>query len=82
MVQFGEKMRTLLRKVTSGLFFQGPDKWTNNPAEALNFKTIDRAIEFVQTWNLKEMELAFAFNDFSSVTRVPIDKAETKYSED
>ena len=75
-------MRTLLRKISSGLFFQGPDQWTSNPAEARNFKTIDRAIEFVQTWNLEEMELAFAFNDFSPVTRVPIEKMETKYSED
>ena len=54
-------MRTLLRNTATGLFFQGPDKWTTDPAEALDFKMIDRALEFVETWSLKDMELAFAF---------------------
>jgi hypothetical protein len=75
-------MRTLLRRIPTGLFFQGPDKWTSDPAEALNFKSIDRALEFVQTWQMKEMELAFAFNDVPSITRVPLEKMATKYSQD
>ena len=54
-------MRTLLRSIQTGLYFQGPDKWTTNPDEALDFKSIDRAVNFVETWTLKEMELAFAF---------------------
>ena len=75
-------MRTLLRKIPTGLFFQGPDKWTSNPVEALNFKSIDRALEFVQTWQMKEVELAFAFNDAASITLVPLEKMATTYSED
>jgi len=75
-------MRTLLRRIPTGLFFQGPDKWTSNPEEALNFKSIDRALDFVQTWQIKEVELAFAFNDVPSVTLVPLEKMATTYSED
>ena len=74
-------MRTLLRRVSTGLYFQGPDQWTDNPTEAHNFKMIDRALEFVEHWHLRDMELAFAFEDPEEVTRVPIDKMELRYSE-
>lgn len=74
-------MKTLLRRVSTGLYFQGPDRWTSNPAEAHNFKMIDRALEFIRTWHLNDMELAFAFEDPEDVTRVPIDKMELRYSE-
>ena len=76
-----KKMRTLLRKVSTGLYFEGPDRWTSSPARAHNFKMIDRAIEFVERWKLKDMEIAFAFDDFGQVTRVPLDKMELRFSE-
>jgi len=74
-------MRTLLRKVSTGLYFQGPDQWTGNPAQAHNFKMIDHALNFVEKWHLQDMELAFAFEDFGEVTTVPIDKMELRYSQ-
>ena len=74
-------MKTLLRKSSNGLFFQGPDKWTNDPAQALNFKMIDRALEFVRQWNLQDVELAFAFDDLSKITRVSLDKIAVNYSQ-
>jgi hypothetical protein len=74
-------MRTLLRKIASGLYFQGPDKWTADPAEALDFKAIDRALKFVETWGLKDVELAFAFNDLNYITAVPVDRTVLQYSE-
>ena len=74
-------MKTLLRKSSNGLFFEGPDKWTSDPAQALNFKMIDRALEFVRQWNLQDVELAFAFDDLSKITRVPLDKIAVNYSQ-
>jgi len=74
-------MRTLLRNTTTGLYFQGPDKWTGDPAEALDFKMIDRAVNFIETWRLRDMELAFAFRDYHRVTGVPLAKIALKYSE-
>ena len=75
------QMRTLLRKSTNGLYFQGPDRWTSNPAEAMNFKMIDRALDFVRRWKLQDMEVAFAFDDFKHVTRVPMEKLSLHYAE-
>ena len=74
-------MRTLLRRVTTGLYYQAPDQWTSDAASAYNFKMIDRAVEFVDRWHLQDIELAFAFDDFEDVTTVPIDKMELRYSE-
>ena len=66
-------MKTLLRDITTGLYFQGPDKWTGDAAEAHNFKAIDRAIEFVRTWKLDGVELAFFFRGSNDVTSVPVE---------
>ena len=74
-------MRTLLRKVSTGRYFQGPGKWTTDPVEAKNFKSIDRALEFISEWKLKDVELAFAFGNSVDVTGVAIEKAGTKFSE-
>jgi hypothetical protein len=74
-------MRTLLRNTTTGLFFQGPDRWTSDPAKARDFRMIDRALGFIETWRLKNMELAFAFRGARQVTAVPPEKIALRYSE-
>lgn len=76
-----KKMRTLLRQAATGLYFEGPDRWTASPSAAHNFKMIDRALDFVSRWNLRDLELVFAFDDVEEVTTVPIDKMELKYSQ-
>jgi len=75
-------MRTLLRKVSTGRYFQGPGQWTPDPQEAKNFKSIDRALDFISDWKLKDIELAFSFGDSVDVTGVPIEKIDLKFSED
>jgi hypothetical protein len=74
-------MRTLLRNTVTGLYFQGPDQWTSDPTEARDFKLIDRALEFIDTWRLKDMELAFGFRGAKQVTGVPPEKIGLRYSE-
>ncbi len=74
-------MRTLLRNTATGLYFQGPDQWTSDPALALDFKMIDRALNFIETWRLRNMELAFAFRNHKQVTGVPVEKIALKFSE-
>ena len=81
-MSFWADMRTLLRKVSSGLYFQGPDRWTGDPAEAFNFKSIDRAMNFIQTWHLQEVELAFAFRGLREIKRVPPERIEIKYCQE
>jgi hypothetical protein len=73
-------MRTLLRKVSTGLYFQGPGQWTSDPAAAHNFKMIDRAVEFIEKWKLTDVELAFAFKN-AQVKLVPAEKLALKYSQ-
>ncbi len=75
-------MRTLLRKMSSGLYFQGPDRWTGNPTEAFNFKSIDRALAFIRTWHLQEVELAFAFRDQVEPHRVAPERIAVNYCEE
>jgi hypothetical protein len=75
-------MKTLLRKVSNGLFFQGPDRWTDNAAEGLNFRSIDRALDFIKNYNLQDIELAFAFDDSETVTVSPVEKINLRFSED
>jgi hypothetical protein len=67
-------MKTLLRNMATGLYFQGPDRWTGNAAEARDFKAIDRAIEFIRTWKLDGVELAFAFRGTNKVTSMPVER--------
>lgn len=74
-------MRTLLRNVSTGLYFRGPDEWTGDPAQAHNFKLIDRALHFIDRWHLQNIELAFAFSDGAEVTAVPKEKLDVDYSE-
>jgi hypothetical protein len=71
-------MRTLLRKVSNGLYFQGPDRWTTDPTEAHDFKMIDRALLFIGKCNLTGVELVFAFKD-KNVRRVPLEKLQLGY---
>jgi hypothetical protein len=67
--------------MTTGLYFQGPDRWTSDPAKAHNFRLIDRALGFVEQWRLCNMEIAFAFDDLHEVTHVPLEKLELRFSE-
>jgi hypothetical protein len=61
--------------------FSRPDQWTSNPIEALDFQSIDHALQFIRTWKLQEVELAFAFGD-RQVKSVPLEKTALDYSED
>ena len=61
-------MRTLLKHTRTGLFFQGPDRWTDSPERAYDFRFTERALQYVALWDLTEVELAYEFEDIRSVT--------------
>jgi hypothetical protein len=42
---------------------------------------IDRAVEFIETFRLRDMELAFAFRGHKDVNGVPVEKIAVRYSE-
>jgi hypothetical protein len=54
------------------LYYQGPDRWTNNAQRAYEFKFVDMAIQHAESMELKEVELALAFDNPHHVTTVPL----------
>jgi len=60
-------MKTLLRHTRTGLYFQGPDRWTDDPERAYDFHFNERALQYVATWDLKEVELAFGFEEAHAI---------------
>ena len=61
-------MKTLLRHTRTGLYFEGAEKWTTDLSRAFDFHFTDRAVRFVEAWDLCEVELAFAFEEPDSLT--------------
>jgi hypothetical protein len=61
-------MRTLLRHTETGLYSQGPEKWTENPNTACDFRFVERARQFVRVWGLEKVEVAFEFEDSQFVS--------------
>jgi hypothetical protein len=60
-------MRTLLRHTETGLYLQGPEKWTGLAEIAYDFRFIDRARQFVRTWELEKVDIVFAFEDSETI---------------
>jgi hypothetical protein len=73
-------MRTLLRDTVNGLYFQGADNWTDDPDRAFDFRFTDRALRYVQTWQLNQVELAFTFDDPAQPTTVAWGKASLNFA--
>lgn len=73
-------MKTLLRHTRTALYFQGPSSWTGDPYDAYDFRFIDRALQYVETWGLTDVELAFAFDDAQSVTTLPLNRTSVHYA--
>lgn len=66
------EMKTLLLNTTTGLYFQGINKWTADPEQAFDFKLVQRALKFVEIWGLRDVELAFSFSDLLYPTGVSL----------
>jgi hypothetical protein len=67
-------MRILLQHTGNGMYCQGPDRWTDDPERAVDFRFIDRALHYIEDWNLDEVEFAFAFGELEEVTHVPLER--------
>jgi hypothetical protein len=72
-------MRILLRHKCNNLYLQGSDRWTKDPDAAFDFRFIDRALQFIKTSGLQDVELAFAWPDHY-VAAVSLEKAALQYA--
>jgi len=50
-------MRTLLRHIPTGRYFQSLEKWTVKPQKAYDFRIAGRALKFVTAAGFRDMEL-------------------------
>jgi len=56
-------MKLLLRHTPSGLFYAGPDQWTETRTEAVDFRAPDVALDFVSESQLKQIEVVLDFGE-------------------
>ena len=56
-------MKILLRSTQTGLFYVGPDQWTQNDPEAFDFEQTDVALDAVRDANLKGIEVLVKFDN-------------------
>ena len=75
-------MRTLLRHTETGLYLQGPGKWTPNPEVACDFRFVDRARQFIRTWELEKVAIVFSFEDSQTIAAImsEVNQAEEQLS--
>ena len=56
-------MKVLLRDTQAGLFYAGPEQWTEERSEAQDFEATDRALDLVSEAKLKTVEVLMHFED-------------------
>ncbi len=56
-------MKVLLRSMQTGLFYAGPEEWTENQCAARDFEGPDRALDHVSQTNLPAMEVVIHFEE-------------------
>ena len=56
-------MKILLRDLGTGLFYVGPDQWSEDADTAQDFQSPDLALDQVHSSNLGKVELVMRFED-------------------
>lgn len=64
-------MKILLQDLRNGMFCKGPQSWTFDKDEALDFLTSDDAIRFARQNNLKETRLVAHFREHNYQIQIP-----------
>lgn len=58
-----QRMRILLQRKDSGLYFKDVGSWTGDTAEAMDFVSSGKALEFCATNKLDMVQLVLKFED-------------------
>lgn len=56
-------MKVLLRNTETGMFYAGPDAWTNESTQAVEFRGPDTALDTVCGSKLNAMEVIIHFEE-------------------
>ena len=73
-------MRTLLRNALTGLYVRSAQDWTCKAEEALDLKTMSRAIRFAEKAGFTKMELAFVSDGSRCPSPVSLDALRARLS--
>ncbi len=73
-------MKTLLRSVQTGLYVGCDQDWTCKAADALDFKTMGRAIRFAERAGFTQMELTFLSDQASSPPPISLEALKGRLS--
>jgi hypothetical protein len=73
-------MKTLLRSVQTGLYVGSAHDWTCKAAEAMDFKTMSRAMRFAENAGFTRMELAFVSEGLPCPQPVTLDALRARLS--
>ncbi len=65
-------MRVLLRNRKTGLFFQFPDQWIDDPSLAVDFTDSRQAVRLVQEMGLKKVDILLSFENPRNNIRLPV----------
>ncbi len=80
--EVGDFMRTLLRDMKRGVYYQGGGQWTRSHHRALDFELIDKAVRHARRTGLMDVEVVFAFNNPPSLAGVPLERLDVQYAEE
>lgn len=67
-------MRTFLRHIATGHYFQSQEKWTTDRDEAFDFGLASNALKVAHKLRIRDLELVLKFDDPDHVTATPFDK--------
>ncbi len=67
-------MRTFLRHVATGHYFQSLEKWTLDKEEAFDFGFVSRAMKVAHKLRIPELELELSFEDPEQASSTPFEK--------
>lgn len=74
MVQPKHDMRTFLRHIATGQYFQSLEKWTPDRDDAYDFGIISKAMKVAHKIRIPDLELVLSLDDPDEVAATPFEK--------
>jgi hypothetical protein len=67
-----QRIRILLRRVQTGLYYQDLERWTPSVTEAFDFVEVEDAVKCARDSQLEGVEVVLDFNDGGGNIAVPV----------
>ena len=67
-------MKTLLRHISTGHYFQSLEKWTLDADDAFDFGLVSKAVQVASKLHIRDLELVLSFDDPAQAAATPFEK--------